>query len=137
MRTKHAAIRMSLVDNDIFQVCQKSAPILMIWKNADVQHVRVGQDETRVPANGSPFNSWGVAVKGIEVTSSYNVRRKQFFDMLFLVLSQGFGRSQIQCGGFGIGQQNLKNWNVIGQTLPGCCGRGNKDILSPDGGVDG
>jgi hypothetical protein len=44
---EHAAVDVGLVDDDVAEVREHVAPAVVVRQDADVEHVRVGQDQVR------------------------------------------------------------------------------------------
>ena len=52
MGTKHAPIGMGFIDDNETQVGEEVAPVGVMRQDPGMEHVRIGQYDTRVPANG-------------------------------------------------------------------------------------
>ena len=64
MAAKNTPIDMHLIDDQIAQPGQKILPLGVIGQNGRVQHVRVGDDQPALLADGSPLGSGRIAVVG-------------------------------------------------------------------------
>jgi hypothetical protein len=62
VRAEHAAVDVRLVDHDPGEVREQVAPVAVVRKHANVQHVRVGEDQVRAVADGAALLTRGVAV---------------------------------------------------------------------------
>ena len=62
MRTKNTAIDVHFVDDDKTQMTKKVGPFGVMRQDGGVQHVGIGEDESRLNANGGSGRGGGVAV---------------------------------------------------------------------------
>ena len=67
VRAENPAVDMCFVNHHVFQRAQEPRPLLVVGQNADVQHVRVGQDNPGVFADIAPFRRRRIAVEGGKV----------------------------------------------------------------------
>ena len=47
VRPEHASVDVRLVDDDVAEVCQDVSPAVVVGEDADMEHVRVGEDDVR------------------------------------------------------------------------------------------
>jgi len=88
MGAKYTTVGMGFVHHDIFQVFQKVRPGLVIGQYAQVQHIRVGQDDSGLLANFTPLHRRRIAVKSSIVPGLKQFRVKHFPQTAQLVLRQ-------------------------------------------------
>ena len=55
MRAEDAAVHVSLVDDDVLEVREHVAPAVVMGQDAEVQHVRVGEDRVRPRPHLAPL----------------------------------------------------------------------------------
>ena len=61
MGPEHAPVDVGLVDHHVLQLAKKPAPVLVVGEDAEVEHVRVGEDYLRLPTAPDPVSSVGVS----------------------------------------------------------------------------
>jgi hypothetical protein len=62
MRAEDAAVHVRLVDDDVAEVVEHVPPAVVMWEDADVEHVRVREDQVRPPTDLPAPLGWCVAV---------------------------------------------------------------------------
>ena len=118
---EHAAVRVQLVDDDVAEVLEELGPLRVVRQHARVQHVGIGQDDVRAPADGAARVLRRVAVVGEH--ADLDVRRardllRQPVEFGELVLRQGLRRKQVQGPRGGIGQDPVHHGDVVAERLP-------------------
>ena len=92
---EHAAIGVHLVDDDVAQVLEELRPLGVMRQDRLVQHVRVGDHDVAVQADGLACIAGGVAVEG-EGLDAEIAGTIEFQQLGHLVLGQCLGREQVQ-----------------------------------------
>ncbi len=89
MRTEHAAVRMRLINDNIFQIGKKISPIGMMRQNPRMEHIGVGKEDAGVLTDGSAVGGSCVAIVdgGIHLGKG-SLQGNQAGE---LVLGEGFG----------------------------------------------
>ena len=85
----------------------------MVGHHAQVQHVRVGDDEAGPPPYRRPLRPRRVAVESVEFVGLEDGRGKKMLDLGELVLGQSFGREKVNSTGTGVFQRGLHDREVI------------------------
>jgi hypothetical protein len=92
VRSEDASQDVSLVYSHELEVAQEVAPGLVVRQDADVQHVRVRQDDVRLAAHLGPQRCRRIAVVGCRVDAA----QLEGTDLPELILGQRLGRVQEQ-----------------------------------------
>ena len=108
-----AAVGVGLVDDDPVEVGEEVAPALVVGQDADVQHVRVGEDEVAAAADRRPLLARGVAV----VDRLAQPRRAQRRQLARLVLGQRLGRVEVEGAALGVAGDPVEHRQVEGEAL--------------------
>ena len=103
---KDAAIGVQLVDDHVAQPAKKLGPAGVIRQDAAVQHVRIGEDQAGIFAQGGAMGGGRVAIVGgnLRLVNWWIGRwgsdlGSQRMELSKLILGQGFGGKKIQGAG--------------------------------------
>ena len=121
MRSEDPAVDVRLVDHDPGQVRQHVAPLAMVREDADVQHVRVGQDQVAAPADRPPLLAGCVAV----VDRVPQERGTQRRELARLVLGEGLGRVEVDRACTRVAREGVEHGQVERERL--AAGRAGRD----------
>ncbi len=108
-----AAVGVGLVDDDPAEVGEEVAPALVVGQDADVQHVRVGEDEVAAAADRRPLLARRVAV----VDRLAQPGRAQRAQLARLVLGQRLGRVEVEGAALGVAGDAVEHRQVEGEAL--------------------
>ena len=114
VRAEDPAVGVALVDDDVGHPAQGARPLLVRRQDPAVEHVGVGHDPARVPADPVPLLAGGVAVVGGRAHRRIGERghRRQ------LVAGQRLGRRQVEHAGAGVLGEPGQGGQLVGQRLP-------------------
>ena len=107
---------MQLVDHDVAQVLEHLGPARVMWQDAAVQHVGVGEHHIRPAANGFARVLGRVTVVGERPNFSAQLVRGGL-KAVELILGQSLGREQIHGPRFRLAKQQIQNRQVVAQRL--------------------
>src|SRR4030042_1326164 len=95
MRTEDTTVSVKFVDHHKFQILEESHPLRMMGKNARMKHIRVGDHNISLGANGLS----GI-LRGISIISESGHRfsdpLNQVLELEHLVLGKGFCWKEIK-----------------------------------------
>jgi hypothetical protein len=92
VRAEYAAIDVCLVDDHEREIRQEVAPAVVVRKDADMEHVGIGQDEVRPLADRRPLALRGIAVVDRVAESGH----AKLCETAPLVLCERFGRIEVE-----------------------------------------
>jgi hypothetical protein len=115
VRAEDAPVGVSLVDDDPAEVRQEVTPALVVGKDPDVEHVGVGEDQVRAPADLRPIVTGRVAV----VDRVPELAQPELRELAGLVLSQRLRRVEVQGAGAIVAGQRIEHREVERQRLAG------------------
>ena len=133
VRAEDATVDVRLVDDDEAQVVQDVAPAVVVREHADVEHVRVREDEVRPLAYLPARLGRRVAV----VDGRPEPLQPELRERAGLVLGEGLRRVQIQGPRLRIARDRVEHGEVEGQRLPRRRARRDDDVLAAPGGLPG
>ena len=104
---------MGLVNDHPAEVGEEVAPALVVGEDGHVQHVRVGQDQVCLAADGRPLLPRGVAV----VDRLAQSRRAQLAQLAGLVLGQSLGGVEVERASLGLVRDPVQDRQVEAERL--------------------
>ena len=113
VRAEHPSIDVSLVHHDPREVGQQIPPSAVVGEGAHVQHVRVGQDQVRSPADGRALLVRRVAV----VDRRAHRRQPERVQGTCLVLRQRLGGVEVECPRGGVAAERVEHGQVERERL--------------------
>ena len=113
VRPEHAPVNVCLVDDHEREVCEEVTPAVVVGKDADVQHVRVGEDEIRALSDRRPLALGSVTV----VDRVPKGGHAQLGQRPRLILCERLGRVQIQRPGPRVGGEHVQRREVEAERL--------------------
>jgi hypothetical protein len=113
VRAEHAAIHVCLVDDDEAQVVEDVRPAVVVREHADVEHVRVREDQVRPAADLPTAFPWRVPV----VDRRAHVRRAELTERPRLVLGQGLRRVEVERAVPRLARDCVEHWEVERERL--------------------
>jgi hypothetical protein len=114
VRAEDATIDVCLVDDDVAEVVQHVCPAIVMRQYADVEHVRVREDDVRPLADLPTLLERRVAV----VDRSADIRRVQLRERAGLVLRERFGRIEVERTLLRLTRDRVEDGQVEGEALP-------------------
>ena len=93
MTAEDAAIRVQLVDDHVAQVLEELRPARVMREDPGVHHVRIGEHDVRLPANGAPRIRRRVAVVGEDADLEIRIVTYMRVGPHALALGGAFGAS--------------------------------------------
>ena len=136
VRSVDAAVRVQLVHDHVAQVLEELHPLGVVGQDALVEHVRVGDHDVGLRADGLARVLGRVAVVG----ERPDVRAEgldEAVELGELVLGQGLGGEEVEGAGARVLQDRVEDGQVVAQGLPGR-GGGDDDGVAPGAhGVEG
>ena len=132
VRAEDAAVDVRLVDDDVAEVVQHVGPEVVLGQHADVEHVRVGQDQVRPLADLPAALLRRVAV----VDRRPDARDGELAERARLVLRERLRRVQVDRPALRVGGERVEHRQVERQRLSGGGpGRDDHVAAGADGGV--
>ena len=129
-----AAIHMQFVNNDILQVRKELLPLGVMRQDSGVQHIRVGDDNMPLLADGLTRVIRGIAVIGERLDIGLQIA-DQPHDLVHLVLGQGLRREEIEGASLRLIENPLQDGEIVAEGLA-AGGRGHQNhVPCPDGPV--
>ena len=113
MRAEDAAIDVRLVDDDIAEIRKHVAPAVVVRQDADVEHVRVGQDHVRPLADLPAALALGVAVVDRRLDALDAERRER----AGLVLRERLRRVEVERPALRLAREQVEHRQVEGEAL--------------------
>ena len=113
VRAEHAAVDVRLVDHDDREVGEHVRPRPVVGQHAEVEHVRVGEDHVRAPADLRPLLARGVAVvdRGAGALDPERVQRAR------LVLGERLRRVEVERAGAAVAAQRVERRELEAERL--------------------
>ena len=124
VRAEHAAIDVRFVDDDVAQVMEELGPALVRRQDADVQHVRVGEEEVGRAADRGALIGRRVAV----IDGGRHAGRAQRAEFAYLVLRERLRRVEVEGSGLRVGGDRLQGRQREGERLAARRARGEHDV---------
>jgi len=131
VRAEHPAVHVRLVDDDDREVGEHVRPRLVVGEDPDVQHVGVGEDEVRAPADLRALRPRRVAVVD---RRPHPPAQAELGDRARLVLGERLRRVQVQRARLRVPAQDVERRELEAQRLARRRARGD-DRRSGPGGV--
>jgi hypothetical protein len=113
VRAEHAAVDVRLVDDDEREVREHVAPHAVVRQHADVQHVRVREDQVRAVADRAPLLARGVAVVDRVPEEALADARER----ARLVLRERLRRVEVERAGARVVREHVEHGEVEGERL--------------------
>ena len=113
-----AAIGVQLVQHDVAQILEQARPAGVVRQDAGVQHVRIGQHDVPLFADGRARVGGRVAVVG-ENAESVIQALVEIVELGELILRQRLGGKKIQRARVGIFQHGVQDRQVVAERLAG------------------
>ena len=126
MRAEDAAVDVRLVDDDVAEVREDVCPAVVVREDADVEHVRVGQDRVRPLADLPTPLVLGVAV----VDRRLDARDAQLGEGARLVLGERLRRVEVERAQLRLRRQRVEDGEVERERLA-ARGPGRDDDVLP------
>ena len=126
MRAEDAAVDVRLVDDDEAQVREHVAPAVVVGKDADVEHVRVRQDDVRPAPDLPAALRLGVAVvdRGLDALQPERAERPR------LVLRQRLRRVEVERAALRLAREQVEDGEVEREALAARRARRDDDVLA-------
>ena len=109
-----ATVDVRLVDDDVGEVREHVTPAVVVGQHADVEHVRVGEDEVRPLADLPAALLLGVAV----VDRGADARDAELGERPRLVLGERLRRVEVEGAQLRVGRERAQDGEVEGERLP-------------------
>ncbi len=109
-----ASVHVRLVDDDIAEVLQDVPPAVVMREHADVEHVRVGEDQVRPLADLPAALAFRVAV----VDRRLHARHGETGERAQLILRECFGRVEVQRAGLRLARERVEHGQVESEGFP-------------------
>ena len=117
IRAENAAVDMDLIANDVSQIRKEPGPAGVIGQNPRVQHVGIGEDESRLIPQLTSLSGRGVAIVGPGAELEFRCVPLNPLQVLELVLRQRLGREEEKGGRRRIVQQAFENGDQVAVGL--------------------
>ena len=126
VRPEHASVDVRLVDDDIAEVCEDVSPAVVVGEDADVEHVRVGEDDVRPLADLPAALARRVAVvdRRLEPLQAELGQRPR------LVLRERLRRVEVERPRLRLAGDRVEDGKVECKGLSRCRAGGDDDVLS-------
>jgi hypothetical protein len=111
VRAEHAAVHVSLVDDDPGEVGQHVAPRAVVGEHADVEHVRVGEDQVGALADRAALLARGVAV----VDRVAQEPATELGELARLILGERLGRVEVERARRRVARERVEHRHVEGE----------------------
>ena len=132
MTTEDAPVGVQLIDDDVAEVGEQLYPACVMWQDAGVEHVGIGDDDVAGLADGLPCAYWCVAVVGVGLEVDLQLA-DQTVKLGQLILRQRLRRKKVERPRLGVAEHRLQDGQVVAGGLPGR-GRGDHhEILARQG----
>ena len=109
---ENPAVSVQLVEHDVAEVLEQSRPAGVMRQNSGVQHVRVGQDDMALLADGLARVRGRVAVVG-EHAEAVPQALREVVQFCELVLCQRLGGKQVEGARVGVFEHGVEHWQVV------------------------
>ncbi len=127
MGSEDAAVDVRLVDDDVAEIREHVRPAVVVGEDADVEHVRVRQDDVRPLADLPATLVLGVAV----VDRRAKPREAELLERPRLVLGERLRGVEVERPLLGLGSERVEDGEVEGEGLSARRARGDDDVLAP------
>ena len=121
-----AAVDVRLVDDDIAEVGEDITPAVVVRQDADMEHVRVGEDQVRPLANLPPLGPGCVAV----IDRGLDPWRAELGQRTNLVLGQRLRRVEVERPQLGLAGKGVEDGKVERERLAGRGAGGDDQVLA-------
>ena len=121
MAPEHPAIRVQLVDDDVFEVLEELGPPWMVRQDARMHHVWIAEHQMGSGSDAAPRILRSIAVVGEDADLFAALGRQRFTEALELgqlILRKRLGRKEIQCAARMILEHRLQDGRVVAERLP-------------------
>lgn len=134
VRTKDSTVSVYFVNDHELQIFEELRPIGVARQNSEMKHVRVRQDNACVSSDLSAALLGRIAVIG-----ESPLRRRQLigFELTDLVLSERFGRKEVNRARFRVFGQRFERRNIITESLARSGGCHDNDVVAAADSVNG
>ena len=126
VRPEDAAVHVRLVHDDVAEVREDVAPAIVVRQDADVEHVRVGQDQVRPFADLPAALALRVAV----VDRGPDALDLELVERAHLVLRERLGRVEVERAELGLLGEGGEDGQVEGEALPARGAGGDDEVLA-------
>ena len=126
MRAEHAAVHVGLVDHDNAQVVEDVAPAVVVWEDAEMQHVRVREDRVRGAPDMRALPDGRVAV----VDRGSQGAQAEAGEPARLILREGLRRVEEERARGGLARDRVEHRQREGEGLPRGGARRHDDALA-------
>src|SRR6267154_1791811 len=129
MTAENSAIGVQLVDYDVAQILEEPRPPRMMRQYSSVQHVRIGEHDVPLFADGFARVARRVAVisEDAEAVLEPGI---QIVQLCKLILRERFGGKQIKRSTVRAFQNCVQDWQVVAERLAGSGWRDHHDIFA-------
>ncbi len=127
VRAEHAAVHVRLVDDDVAQVREHVAPAIVVREHADMEHVRVRQDDIGPLADLPAALTLGVAV----VDRRLHALQPERGQRPCLVLRERLGRVEVERPALRLACEQIEDGQVEGKALPARGARRDDRVAAP------
>ena len=130
VRAEHTAVHMRLVHDDPGEVREHISPRAVVRQNADVEHVRVREDQVRALPNRAPLLARRVAVvDGLAQVLAAGARRKAR-EAAGLVLRERLRRVEVEGARGHVARQGVEDRQVERERLAARGARGDDGVAA-------
>jgi hypothetical protein len=126
VRAEDAAVDVRLVDDDVAEVREHVSPAVVVREDADVEHVRVREDEVRPLADLPAALARRVAV----VDRRLQALEPQLAERARLVLRERLRRVEVERARLRLARDRVEHGQVERERLPGRRARRDDDVLA-------
>jgi hypothetical protein len=126
VRAEDAAVDVRLVDDDVAEVRQHVAPAVVVGEHANVEHVRVRQDDVRPLADLPALVGRRVAV----VDGGPDARRAELREAARLVLRERLRRIEVERAELRLARERVEHRQVERERLAGRSAGRDDDVLA-------
>ena len=133
MGAEHPAVDVRLVDDDVGEVREDVSPAVVVREDADVEHVRIREDEVRPLADLPAPLAGGVAV----VDRRPEPLQSECRECSSLILRERLGGVEVEGPRLGLAHYRVEHGKVEGERLSGRGARRDDDVLAAAGRLPG
>ena len=126
VRPEHAAVHVRLVEHDVAQIREDVSPPIVVREHADVQHVRVREDDVGATADLAAVLGRRVSV----VDRSPHAGQSERVEGAKLVLRERLRRVEEESAELRIAGERVEHRQVERERLPRCSARRDADVLT-------
>ena len=132
MSSKNASVCVDFVEDDIFQLTEKTTPLWMIGQNRCMQHVWVRKNKIGFGLDPTTLRRWRISIEDARLDELCDLltARQQFKLTLQLILCESFGGKQIQRSRIRVVQTTFKNGQVVAERFSTCCAGDHNEIFA-------